>query len=45
MIRRPLDIFNKGVFGYLEYVTQKLQNGPFTTVDAIIEIDGRDCDN
>ncbi len=31
-------VFNKGVIGYLEYITQKLQNGPFTTVDAIIEI-------
>jgi len=31
-------VFNKGVIGYLEYMTQKLQNGPFTTVDAIIEI-------
>ncbi|MDD5154933.1 MAG: NUDIX hydrolase [Candidatus Omnitrophica bacterium] len=26
--------------GYLEYVTGKLQAGPFSTVDAIIEIDG-----
>jgi len=33
------DIFHKGVIGYLEYITQKLQNGPFVTVDAIIEID------
>jgi O-acetyl-ADP-ribose deacetylase (regulator of RNase III)/ADP-ribose pyrophosphatase YjhB (NUDIX family) len=32
-------VFNKGVISYLEYVTQKLQAGPFTTVDAIIEID------
>jgi O-acetyl-ADP-ribose deacetylase (regulator of RNase III)/ADP-ribose pyrophosphatase YjhB (NUDIX family) len=32
------NIFNKGVVGYLDYVTQKLQKGPFTTVDAIIEI-------
>jgi len=32
-------VFNKGVIGYLEYVTGKLQAGPFTTVDAIIEID------
>jgi O-acetyl-ADP-ribose deacetylase (regulator of RNase III)/ADP-ribose pyrophosphatase YjhB (NUDIX family) len=31
--------FNKGVIGYLEYVTQKLQRGPFCTVDAIIETD------
>lgn len=33
------NIFNKGVIGYLDYVTQKLQKGPFTTVDAIIELD------
>ena len=33
-------VFNKGVLGYLEYVTLKLANGPFTTVDAIIEING-----
>lgn len=32
------DIFNKGVISYLEYITQKLQNGPFITVDAIIEL-------
>jgi O-acetyl-ADP-ribose deacetylase (regulator of RNase III)/ADP-ribose pyrophosphatase YjhB (NUDIX family) len=31
-------IFQKGVVGYLEYIVHKLQNGPFTTVDAIIEI-------
>jgi O-acetyl-ADP-ribose deacetylase (regulator of RNase III)/ADP-ribose pyrophosphatase YjhB (NUDIX family) len=37
--RQALDVFNKGVIGYLEYVTGKLQAGPFTTVDAIIEID------
>lgn len=34
------DVFNKGVAGYLTYVTQKLSHGPYTTVDAIIEIDG-----
>ena len=33
------DAFNKGVIGYLTYVTQKLSGGPYTTVDAIIEID------
>jgi O-acetyl-ADP-ribose deacetylase (regulator of RNase III)/ADP-ribose pyrophosphatase YjhB (NUDIX family) len=33
-------VFNQGVIGYLEYVTTKLQGGPYTTVDAIIEIDG-----
>jgi len=31
-------VFKKGALGYLEYVTQKLQAGPFITVDAIIEI-------
>lgn len=36
--KEAYDVFNKGVIGYLEYVTQKLQAGPFTTVDAIIEI-------
>ena len=34
------DIFEKGVIKYLEHVLYKLQNGPFSTVDAIIEIDG-----
>jgi O-acetyl-ADP-ribose deacetylase len=33
------DTFNKGAIGYLEYIIYKLQNGPFTTVDAIIEMD------
>ena len=33
------EVFNKGVIGYLEYVTHKLGAGPFTTVDAIIEIE------
>ncbi len=37
--RETYEVFNKGVIGYLEYITTKLQNGPFTTVDAIIEID------
>jgi len=32
------DIFQKGVISYLEYITTKLQNGPFITVDAIIEV-------
>lgn len=30
-------VFEKGVLGYIEYVTHKLQAGPFCTVDAIIE--------
>lgn len=37
--KEAFDIFNKGVIGYLEYIIYKLENGPFTTVDAIIEID------
>jgi len=36
--KEAYDIFNKGVISYLEYITHKLQNGPFITVDAIIEI-------
>ncbi len=31
-------VFNKGVLSYLEHIIYKLQNGPFSTVDAIIEI-------
>lgn len=38
--KEAFDIFNKGVIGYLEYMTHKLGNGPFLTVDAIIEIEG-----
>jgi O-acetyl-ADP-ribose deacetylase (regulator of RNase III)/ADP-ribose pyrophosphatase YjhB (NUDIX family) len=37
--KEALDIFNKGIISYLEHIIYKLQNGPFTTVDAIIEID------
>ena len=36
--KEAYEVFNKGVLSYLEYITTKLQNGPFTTVDAIIEI-------
>ncbi len=36
--KEAYDIFNQGVLSYLEYITHKLQSGPFTTVDAIIEI-------
>lgn len=32
--------FNKGIIAYLEHVVDKIQQGPFTTVDAIIEIEG-----
>jgi O-acetyl-ADP-ribose deacetylase (regulator of RNase III)/ADP-ribose pyrophosphatase YjhB (NUDIX family) len=38
--KEAYEIFNKTVSGYLEYILNKLQNGPFTTVDAIIEING-----
>jgi O-acetyl-ADP-ribose deacetylase (regulator of RNase III)/ADP-ribose pyrophosphatase YjhB (NUDIX family) len=38
--KETYEVFNKGVLSYLEHVTQKLQKGPFTTVDAIIEVDG-----
>jgi len=38
--QQAFDVFNKGVLSYLEYVTHKLQAGPFTTVDAIIELEG-----
>jgi O-acetyl-ADP-ribose deacetylase len=37
--QEALDIFNKNVISYLEYIIHKLQNGPFTTVDAIIEVE------
>ncbi len=33
-------VFEKGVLRYLEHILYKLQNGPFTTVDAIIETSG-----
>ncbi len=38
--KEAYDIFNKGIFSYIDYMTNKLQKGPFTTVDAIIEING-----
>jgi argininosuccinate lyase/8-oxo-dGTP diphosphatase len=37
--KEAFDIFNKGVIGYLTYIIDKLQRGPFTTVDAIIELE------
>ncbi len=36
--KEAYDVFNKSVFSYIDYITNKLQKGPFTTVDAIIEI-------
>jgi len=38
--QKAFEVFHKGVIGYLEYVSQKLQAGPFTTVDALIELEG-----
>ncbi len=38
--QEAFDTFQIGVIKYLEHVTTELQNGPFTTVDALIEIDG-----
>ncbi len=39
--KEAFDVFSKGALGYLEYVTTKLQKGPFTVVDAIIEVDNK----
>jgi len=36
--QEAFNIFQKGVLGYIEHVIEKLQKGPFSTVDAIIEI-------
>ncbi len=33
-------LFKKTVFGYLDYMINKLSNGPFSTVDIIIQIRG-----
>ena len=37
--KEAYEIFNKTLFRYLEYITKKIQEGPFVTVDAIIKID------
>jgi 8-oxo-dGTP diphosphatase len=37
--KEAYEVFNKNVFRYLEHITNKVQQGPFVTVDAIIEID------
>ena len=36
--QKAYEVFNQGVIKYLEHILYKLQNGPFTTVDAIIEL-------
>ncbi len=37
--REAYQAFNRGVIQYLRHVTEKIQKGPFVTVDAIIEIE------
>ncbi|MFC1674477.1 macro domain-containing protein [Candidatus Omnitrophota bacterium] len=37
--KKAFDVFDHGVIDYLDYITHKLQGGPFITVDVIIEID------
>lgn len=34
------EAFDKGVIGYLEHIVEKLQKGPFITVDCLIDIEG-----
>ncbi len=36
--KEAYETFNQGVIKYLEHILYKLQNGPFTTVDALIEL-------
>lgn len=38
--KEAFNVFNKGVESYLSYIIHKLGEGPFVTVDAIIEING-----
>lgn len=38
--QEAFDVFHKSLLGYLAHAVEVLQNGPFTVVDAIIEIDG-----
>ncbi len=38
--REAFEAFDKGLIRYLEHAVDVLQNGPFVTVDAIIEING-----
>lgn len=33
-------VFDKGVNSYLKYVTEELSAGPYSTVDAVIEVEG-----
>ncbi len=38
--KEAYEVFNKSVFSYIDYMTNKLNKGPYTTVDAIIEVEG-----
>lgn len=42
--KKALEIFDRGLIGYLEHAVNVLQNGPFVTVDVIIEVDSEDKD-
>lgn len=37
---KTFDEFKKNALGYLQYIENKLSQGPFITVDIIIEVDG-----
>lgn len=39
------DVFEKGIISYLGYVKETLQNGPFVTVDIIIELTSNGIDS
>ncbi len=38
--KEAFDVFDKQATAYLTHIVEKLQKGPFITVDAIIDIDG-----
>lgn len=42
--KKAFETFNTGLIGYLEHTVNVLQNGPFVTVDVIIEVDSEDQD-
>ncbi len=42
--KKAFETFNSGLIGYLEHTVNVLQNGPFVTVDVIIEVDSENQD-
>ncbi|MBU1112630.1 MAG: macro domain-containing protein [Candidatus Omnitrophica bacterium] len=38
--KKPFDIFNKNVVDYLNYMSKKMSQGPFLTVDGIVQYQG-----